>query len=316
MILYRFNHLFKESKKERYLLSTMNRSIMMRISNNIESKIFLKSDKLQFIVPIFFSIIISTIFSYLVFFLNYKDESSSLLFGIEDFFGFLNILIIIFVSILILFLFIRLIKNREKLAIKILVATFILSGILSTLLFVKLIFNSIFFESPIILIISGFVTYIGAYFAYLVLVEALSERKKNLLFIISSGALGSFVGVLIPVIPIIGISLLLSVIDLILIQRKSLKKILGESNYENMIIEISVSNKKWGIGIGDLTCYSMVVSNTLSNFGILPGIFSLILILIGSVLSFKLTLKKGRFPGLPITLILGLIPLIIMSLLR
>ena len=286
------------------------------IRTKVELKISSKPEKLQFVLPILFSIIISIILSYLVFYLEFKDGmSSSLLLGIEDLFGFVNVLIIIFVSIITLLLFFRLFKKKKELAIKVLVATFILSGILSTLLFVKLIFNSFFAESPIILVIAAVVTYIGAYFAYLVLVEALSERKKNLLFIISSATLGSFVGVLMPVILIIEISLLLSVVDLVLIQRKSLERIFGESNYEKMVTEIAVSNKKWGIGIGDLTCYSLVVSNTLVNFGILPGLFSLCMILIGSFLSFIMTLRRGRFPGLPITLILGLIPSIIMSLL-
>ena len=278
---------------------------------NAVTNFFLKTEKIQFVLPILFSIIISIVLSYLVFFLEFKDESSYLLHGIENFFGFVNVLIIILVSIITLFLFFRLFKKKKNLAIKILVATFIMSGILSTLLFVKFIFNSFFVGSPIILVIAGFVTYIGAYFAYLVLVEALSERKKNLLFIISSATLGSFVGILMPVIPIIGISLLFAVLDLFLIQRKSLEKIFGESNYEKMVIGIAVSNKKWGIGIGDLTCYSLVVSNCLVNFGILSGVFSLIMILIGSFLTFIMTLRKNRFPGLPLTLTFGLIPTIL-----
>ena len=265
-------------------------------------------------LPILFTIIISIVLSYFVLVLEFEDSNSTALFyGIDEFFAVLNIIIIISVSITSLFLFFHFFKKRQDLAIKILVATFILSGILSTLLFTKLIFNSLSLESPIILIIVGVVTYIGAYFAYLVLVEALSERMKNLLFVICSGSLGSFVGVLVPTIAIIGISLFLSFVDLILIKRKSVEKIFGESGYEKLIVDIAFSNKMWGVGIGDLTCYSIVVSNTSANFGILTGVVSLIMILIGSFLSYVMSLKEGRFPGLPITMVLGLIPLIISS---
>jgi len=275
-----------------------------------------KLNRLQFMLPVLYTIIISSVLSYSVLFLEFEENnSSSLEYGIEDFFGLLNIFFIILISMTSLFIFFRLFRKRQKLAIKILVATFILSGILSTLLFVKLIFNSIFMESPIILIIAAFVTYIGAYFAYLVLVDALSERIKNLLFIVCSGALGSFVGVLVPAIPFIIVSLFLSAADLIFIKKKSVEKIFGESGYEKLIVEIAFSNRKWGVGIGDLTCYSMVVSNTSVNLGVISGIVSLIMILIGTYLTFLMTLRQGRFPGLPITLVLGLIPLMTMSLL-
>jgi len=288
----------------------------MTRNNLFESTFSTKLNKFEFILPILFTIIISSILSYFVFFLEFEENnSSSLLYGFEDFFAVLNIVIIILVSITILFIFFRLFRKKQKLAIKILVAAFILSGILSTLLFVKLMFNSIFMESPVILIIAAFVTYIGAYFAYLVLVEALSERMKNLLFVICSGALGSFVGVLVPSIPIIILSLFLATVDLILIKRKSVEKIFGESEYEKLIVAIAFSNNQWGVGIGDLTCYSMVVSNTFANFGVIGGVVSLFMILFGSYLSLLITLRRVRFPGLPITLVLGLIPLITMSLL-
>jgi hypothetical protein len=288
----------------------------MKRKNIFESSVTTKLNKFEFIIPILFTIIISSFLSYFVFFLEFEENNSfSLLYGLEDFFALLNIAIIILISITSLFIFFRLFRKKQKLALKILVAAFILSGILSTLLFVKLMFNSIFMESPVILIIAAFVTYIGAYFAYLVMVEALSERMKNLLFVICSGALGSFVGVLVPSMPIILVSLFLSAIDLILIKRKSVEKIFGKSEYEKLIVGIAFSNNQWGVGIGDLTCYSMVVSNTFANFGVLGGVVSLFLILFGSYLSLLMTLRRGRFPGLPITLVLGLIPLIIMSIL-
>ena len=137
---------------------------------------------------------------------------------------------------------------------------------------------------------------------------------KNLLFIICSGALGSFLGVLLPVIPTVGMLLLLSLLDLILIKMKTVERIVGEVKYEKIIPFVAFSNKEWGIGIGDLTCYAITVSNAFANFGVIAGLLSLLLILLGSFVSFALVSRMLRIPGLPITIILGLLPSILFSL--
>ncbi|MFC1487971.1 hypothetical protein ACFLRN_09850 [Thermoproteota archaeon] len=244
---------------------------------------------------------------------TYDNSLKPIFDPVNDFFVTLNIFIIVLVSITSLFFFFLFFKKRQEIAMRILIAVFILSGILSTLLFTKLIFTYLGFESPLILIVVAIITYIGAYFAYLVIVDVLSNRVKNILFVVCSGALGAFVGVVLPSLPIMGISLFLSFADLFLINRKTVEKIVGEVAYERLITEITFSNREWGIGIGDLTSYSIVVANTSVNFGIIAGFFSLFMILIGSFLSYVITLKQGRFPGLPITMVLGLIPLIILS---
>ena len=244
---------------------------------------------------------------------KYSNNLTPIFDSANDFFATFNIFIIVLVSITSLFIFFRYFKKRQEIVVKILVATFILSGILSTLVFTKLIFTYLSFESPLILIVVAIITYIGAYFAYLVIVDAISNRVKNILFVVCSGALGAFVGVVVPTLPIIVISLFFSMVDLFLINRRTFEKIVGEVAYEKLITEIAFSNREWGIGIGDLTSYSIVVANTLVNFGILIGFFSLLLFLSGSLLSYIMTLRYGRFPGLPISMVLGLIPLIFFS---
>lgn len=265
-------------------------------------------NRLHFMVPIFFVILISTIFTQFVLLAEPIRDSTALFDGIGEFFVVVNILIITLVSITSLFIFFRIFKKRREFALKILVAAFILGGVLSTLLFGKLVFNLLGLDSPLLLIVVAIVAYFGAYFAYLVMVDALSNRMKNLLFVICSGALGSFLGVLIPAIPVVGISLFLSVLDLVLIKRKTVENIVGEERYEKLVTNVAFANQEWGIGIGDLTCYAMVVANTLINFGIVAGSLSLLLILIGSFLSLALTIRMVRLPGLPIPVALGLLP--------
>ena len=273
-----------------------------------------KRNRVYFIIPILITILISIFLAYFTLFVQTYGNSSTPIFdSTNNFFATLNIFIIVLVSITSLFIFFRFFKKRQEIAIRILVAAFILSGILSTLLFTKLIFTFLGFEFPLILIVVALITYIGAYFAYLVIVDAISNRMKNMLFVVCSGTLGAFVGVVVPTVPIIGISFFLSFADLFLINRKTVEKIVGETAYEKLITEIAFSNREWGIGIGDLTSYSIVVANTSANFGLLAGFFSLSMFLIGSFLSYIMTLRHDRFPGLPISMVLGLIPLIILS---
>jgi len=271
-------------------------------------------NRLHFMMPILFTIMISLLLAYFTLFSTFNGANSPLLFdGIDEFFVALNITVLAVVSTTSLFIFFRLFREKPELAVKILVATFILSGILSTLLFAKLLFTSLGLESPLILIIVALVTYMGAYFAYLVIVDALSDRMKNLLFVVCSGALGSFVGVLVPTPPIIVISLFLAIADLVLIKRKTVEKFAGEATYEKLIVGIAFSSREWGIGIGDLTCYSIVVANTSLNFGIPAGGSSLLMIMIGSFLSLAIAVKRARVPGLPISIALGLLPSIMLS---
>lgn len=272
-----------------------------------------KINKLYFLLPIFFAILISLIYAQFVLLAQPYSNSSTFTFeGYSEAFIALNIFAIAIVSAISLFIFFRLLKTKREAALRILVATFIIGGMLSTLLFAKHVFILLNLESPLFLLVVAVVAYIGTYFAYLAFVEALSDRARNTLFVVCSGTLGSFLGVLVPILPVIGISLFLSVADIVLISRSTVEKIVGEAEYEKLIMKLAFSNRESGIGIGDLTCYAMVVSSASVSFGVLAGGLSLLLILIGALLSLALAIRMVRIPGLPISIVLGLLPSIAM----
>jgi len=274
-----------------------------------ENHFSVKINKLYFLLPIFFTILISLVYSQFVLFAQpYSDTSAFMFEGYSGVFIALNILAIAIISAISLFIFFRILKKKRAAALRILVATFIIGGMLSTLLFGKQLFILLNLESPLFLLVVAVVAYVGTYFAYLSFVDALSDRARNTLFVVCSGTLGSFIGVLLPILPVIGISLFLSVADIVLISRGTVEKIVGEAEYEKLIMKISFSNKEWGIGIGDLTCYSMVVASSSVSYGFLIGGLSLLLILVGSLLSLVLTIRMMRIPGLPISIVLGLLP--------
>jgi hypothetical protein len=283
-------------------------------NSNLVSSFFSKITHMRFILPIIFTIAISIILAQFTVFTQLESDGSDSLFGAADeFFVTLNVFLIILVSTVSLFTFFRLFKKRRELAVRVLVATFIFSGILAVLLFTKLLFNILELQFPLILMVVAIVTYIGAYFGYLVLVDSISKRMRNMLFVICSGMLGCFFGVLVPTSTIIVSLLLLSLVDIVLITRRTVEKIFTKVAYEKMLTEVTFSSKEGGIGIGDLTCYSIIVANTAANFGFLSGTLSLLLILVGSLLSLRITLSRGRLPGLPVSIALGLLPAIIHS---
>ena len=274
-----------------------------------ENRFLVKINKLYFLFPIFFAILISLIYAQFVLLAQPYSNSSTLTFeGYSEVVIALNIFAIAIVSAISLFIFFRILKTRREVALRILVATFIIGGMLSTLLFGKHIFILLNLGSPLFLLVVAVVAYVGTYFAYLAFVEALSDRARNTLFVVCSGTLGSFLGVLMPMLPVIGIALFLSVADLVLINRSTVEKIVGEAEYEKLIMKLSFSNREWGIGIGDLTCYSMVVASSSMSYGVLVGGFSLLLILVGSLMSLVLAIRMVRIPGLPIAIVLGLLP--------
>ena len=278
-----------------------------------ENRYSTKIPKLFFLLPIFFTVLISLIYSQFVLLSQANGNSSVFLFeGYSELFIILNVFVIAIISAISLILFFRILKTKRELALRVLVSTFIIGGMLSTLLFGKHLFVILKLESPLFLLVVAFVAYIGSYFAYLAFIDALSNRARNRLFLMCSGTLGSFLGVLVPTLPVIGISLLFALADIILISRKTVEKIVGKEEYENLIMKVAFSNRKWGIGIGDLTCFAMIVANSSVSYGVFVGGLSLLLILVGSLLSFAFAIRFIRIPGLPISTVLGLLPSILL----
>jgi hypothetical protein len=280
--------------------------------NSLKSLLSSKMSKLHFMFPIFFAILVSILFAQLTLLAGpYGKDSVFSLFRYSETFSPLNLLAMSITIVTILFIFFRVFKARKDIAVKILVATSIAGGSLSILLIGRLVLAWLGLESQFLLIAVAAAAFIGMFLAFLVLIDALSREARNKIFVISSGALGAFLGILIPTLPVIGISAVLSIADAILIMSDRVQRIVGEAEYEELIMEMAFSTKEWGIGIGDLIGYSMIAANTSANFGMLAGGVSLALILIGSFLTMELALKHRRAPGLPIATALGLLPSII-----
>ena len=185
----------------------------------------------SFLYPIFFAIIISMVLVQLILLVTSYQERPLL--SLQKSFTtstILNLLVVSVLSAIVLFILFRMRKISNETAAKALIAMFIEGGMLAILLFGKLLFISLGLETPIFLIFVAVVAYIGTYFAFLAFVDSLSQKARNRLFVISSGSLGSFLGLLIPILPVIGISIILAITDIFLIQTAFFKECSGKPN--------------------------------------------------------------------------------------
>jgi len=127
------------------------------------------------------------------------------------------------------------------------------------------------------------------------------------------GALGAFLGASIPTFSAVLILLFLAVYDVVAVFRGPVGKIAVEGLEH--LRGLSFSFRDIQMGLGDLTFYSMLISHALVFFGPLASLGGAVGVLVGSLLSFKMLEKKGMFPGLPFSIVLGLVGVFIVALL-
>ena len=118
------------------------------------------------------------------------------------------------------------------------------------------------------------------------------------------GGLGAFLGFSIPTLSSFLILSFLAVYDAFAVYRGPVGKI-AHSGLEQLK-GLSFSFKDIQMGLGDLTFYSMLSGHMLLYFGFFPCLASLIGILVGCLLAFKMLQKRGMFPGLPFPILFGL----------
>lgn len=136
---------------------------------------------------------------------------------------------------------------------------------------------------------------------------------QNIAVLLLGGALGAFLSMSIDPLSAVLILILLAIYDVYAVFRGPVGKI-AEGGLENLR-GLSLPFKDIQIGLGDLTFYSMLVSLVLANADLIFCVFSILGVLAGSFLAFKMLERKGIFPGLPFPVILGLAPFLVSFLL-
>lgn len=129
-------------------------------------------------------------------------------------------------------------------------------------------------------------------------------RTCDIVIILLGGALGTFLGVSIQTLSAITILIFLAVYDAFTVYYGPVGKMarIGLEQFRGL----SYSFKGIQMGLGDLTFYSMLSGNMFLNFGFIPCLASIIGVLLGCLLVFKILERKGMFPGLPFPVLFGL----------
>lgn len=134
---------------------------------------------------------------------------------------------------------------------------------------------------------------------------ALHNIGGEIVLLILGGALGTFLGAAIPTLSAVLILLFLAAYDVVAVFRGPVGKIATEGL--EYLRGLSFSFRDIQMGLGDLTFYSMLVGHAWIFFGAWASLGGVVGVLAGSFLSFKMLERKGMFPGLPFSIILGLL---------
>lgn len=160
------------------------------------------------------------------------------------------------------------------------------------------------YETILVIVLATLITVIADYVVF-----RTNGKGSALTIILLGGSLGAFLGMTIPTLSAVLILSFLAVYDVFAVYRGAVGKMAREGLEQ--LRGLSVSFKDVQIGLGDLTFYSMLVSLVLLNAGPIFCVASITGVLSGAFIAFKLLEKKGMFPGLPLSVALGLTPLAI-----
>lgn len=130
-------------------------------------------------------------------------------------------------------------------------------------------------------------------------------KATNLVILCLGGALGTFLGASIPSLSAFLILIFLAVYDVFAVYRGPVGKI-ARSGLEHLR-GLSFSFRDIQMGLGDLTFYSMLSGHMFLFFGVFSCLASIVGVLAGCLLAFKMLERKGMFPGLPFPIFLGLV---------
>jgi presenilin-like A22 family membrane protease len=149
----------------------------------------------------------------------------------------------------------------------------------------------------LVLIVSVLITAVSDYAVF-------RSKYVNVVVLAIGGALGTFLGFSIPTISAILVLSVLAIYDVFAVYRGPVGKM--AQNGLDRLRGLSFSFRDVQMGLGDLTFYSMLSGRMFLAFGLLSCLASMVGILVGCIISFKIVERKGVFPGLPFPVFLGL----------
>jgi hypothetical protein len=153
--------------------------------------------------------------------------------------------------------------------------------------------------------------YLGLNWSLKEYLGSLSQRKTNFLMLASASLLGALIGTSLPTIIGVLFLLLLTSLDVLVVEFGTLANMVGQSRYDEVVSVVTLPLDKFLVGIGDFLAYSVLATAALRDLGIYGAVETSVLILLGAILTFQITKRMKRAPGLLIPIGIGSIPLIL-----
>jgi len=158
----------------------------------------------------------------------------------------------------------------------------------------------------VLMVASG--VFISIYLTFLILIGEYSDGMKNLVLLIFSGTTGAFFSLLMPTSAMAVILLIVVGVDVVMTYARAREPQPAEP------LKLSVTTRRWGIGMGDLIVFSMVTDKALVSMGDGAYALSILLLFSGMWMAMRLA-RSGDSRMLPGTLLVALpasIPIFLM----
>jgi hypothetical protein len=271
----------------------------------------------SFLKPIIASIIFSAVFTFLTinaFYMTtieFIPESQG---GIVA--AAINAIILSVLPLIGALILLAILKKRRKLLLKAFIgAGFLLAGftIFSIILASALMFTFTTVQGETAFMIAIPVSLIlNIILVFVILSNKVPQGTKNFAAVIYGGGIGTLLGTALPLWTGLLMVMGISIYDIYSVRSGPIKEIVKVSKEQQESIPgLSYMSSDWEIGLGDLGIYSMLVSLAQTQFGLVACMASIIGVLAGSLLTLQLLKKREFLPGLPITSLIGAIPIVI-----
>jgi hypothetical protein len=201
-------------------------------------------------------------------------------------------------------------RHHPEKSARLIVASVTIAGTLSGLVLLK-VWMQASGVPPVFFLATLPLGYLGLNWSVKGYLGSLSQKKTNFLMLASASLLGALMGTSLPTVIGVIFLLLLTSLDVLVVEFGALASMVGQSRYDQVVSVVTLPLDKFLVGIGDFLAYSVLASAALRNLGIYGAVETSILILLGAILTFQITMRKKKAPGLLIPIAIGSIPLIL-----
>ena len=202
-------------------------------------------------------------------------------------------------------------RRRGEQVARLAVAAIIGAGALSGLLLLKIWFDESFAFPALFYVGAAPLGYLGLYMSARAYQGSLSQRNTSFLLSLSSIFLGSLAGIAFPPLFTVVFLLALSLLDFLMVETNVLTRIVGLARFERIVSLTTIMLERQVVGVGDILAYAMLSVATLRIGNLYLAGATIVLILFGSLVTYKIAESRIRMPGLPIPVCLGVLPLMV-----